>query len=162
MKKYEQMFILATDTEGDKENELVEKLKSVILEDGGEIIESTRWGKRKLAYEIRNHNDGIYWYHVFNAPPEVPAKLRRIVRITEGFIRDILIDLSYAQKAEERRKNYLKESEKRKATVKQELKENSDRQENDFKDFDESSDVKAKAENDSASEHEEEQPKDAE
>ncbi len=117
VKKYEQMFILATDTEGDKENELVEKLKTVITEDGGEIIESTRWGKRRFNYEIRKHFDGIYWFHVFMAPPEVPAKLRRIIRINEGFIRDMLIDLTYADKAEVRRQKYLKDYEKRKAAA---------------------------------------------
>lgn len=128
VKKYEQMFILATDTEGDKENELVEKLKNTILEGGGEILESTRWGKRRLAYEIRKQIDGIYWYHVFNAPPEVPAQLRRIIRITEGFIRDMLIDLTYADKAEVRRQNYLKNYEKRKAIA---LSKRAEKEEND-------------------------------
>lgn len=162
MKRYEQMFVLVTDTEGDKENDLVEKLKSVIVDGGGEIIESTRWGKRKLAYEIRNHTDGIYWFHVFNAPPEVPAKLRRVVRITEGFIRDVLIDLTYAQKSEERRKNYLKESEKRKTRVKPESEEKKDIDEKDITDFDKPFDLKPSTDSDFIDEHEKKQENDAE
>jgi len=116
MKTYEQMFILAPDLDEDGEKTLVEKLTTVVKNDGGEVLDAKRWGKRKLCYEIKNHVEGIYWVMTFKAPPTVMIELRRLVKITDGFIRDIIIDLTYAQKAVKRREEHLKASEARRAT----------------------------------------------
>lgn len=115
MKLYEQMFILAPNVDEEGEKTLIAKLTDTITAEGGEIVDSKRWGKRRLAYEIRGNQEGIYWVNTFKAPPTTIAELRRLVRISEGFVRDVLIDLSYAQKAAKRREEWLKASETRRA-----------------------------------------------
>ena len=115
MKLYEQMFILAPNVDEEGEKTLVAKLTDTITTEGGQIVDSKRWGKRRLAYEIKGNQEGIYWVNTFRAQPTTIAELRRLVRITEGFVRDVLIDLSYAQKAAKRREEWLKASETRRA-----------------------------------------------
>ncbi|HOO96352.1 MAG TPA: 30S ribosomal protein S6 [Caldisericia bacterium] len=134
MKKYEQMFVLSSSLDEEKEKELVEKLTSVVTESGGEIVESTRWGKRRLAYQIREHVEGIYHYIIFMAPPDVPAKLRRTVRITEGFVRDILLDLTFADKSEAKRRAHLKEVEERRSLRAKARQEKADEEGNTYSD----------------------------
>lgn len=115
MKLYEQMFILAPNVDEEGEKTFVAKLTDTITADGGQIVDSKRWGKRRLAYEIKGNQEGIYWVNTFRAPPTTIAELRRLVRITEGFVRDVLIDLSYSQRAAKRREEWLKASETRRA-----------------------------------------------
>ena len=116
MKLYEQMFILAPNLDEEGEKTHVAKLVDTITAEGGQIVDSKRWGKRRLAYEIKGNQEGIYWVNTFKAPPTIIAELRRLVRISEGFVRDLLIDLSYAQKAAKRREEWLKASEARRAS----------------------------------------------
>jgi small subunit ribosomal protein S6 len=116
MKTYEQMFILAPNLDEEGEKVLVSKLVDTITAQGGEILDSKRWGKRRLAYEIKGHQEGIYWVNTFKTPPTTIAELRRLVRITEGYVRDVLIDLTYAHKAAKRREEWLKASEARRAS----------------------------------------------
>jgi small subunit ribosomal protein S6 len=116
MKLYEQMFILAPNLDEEGEKALVSKLTDTITSEGGEIVDSKRWGKRRLAYEIKGNQEGIYWVNTFKSPPTTIAELRRLVRISEGYVRDILIDLTYAQKAAKRREEWLKASEARRAS----------------------------------------------
>jgi len=54
MRKYEMMVIFKPNlSDEDLKNE-EEKIKNLILESGGEFINSNLWGKRKLAYQIEN------------------------------------------------------------------------------------------------------------
>lgn len=113
MKTYEQMFILNPSLDEEQENALVEKLANVVKTDGGEVLETKRWGKRRLAYDIKGQAEGTYWVMTFKAPAIVPEELRRIVKITEGFLRDIIIDLTDSMRSSKKREEHLKALEAR-------------------------------------------------
>ena len=49
------------------------------------------WGKRKLAYEIAKVNEGYYTLINFTASPELPKELDRVLRITDGIIRHMIV-----------------------------------------------------------------------
>ena len=91
MRKYETIFILhpSLDEEAVKAN--IEKFKGVIENGGGTIENVDFWGKRKLAYEIAKVNEGFYTLINFEANTELPKELDRVFRITDGFIRHIVV-----------------------------------------------------------------------
>lgn len=107
------MFILNPSLDEEQENALVEKLANIVKTDGGEVLETKRWGKRRLAYDIKGQAEGTYWVMTFKAPPVVPEELRRIVKITEGFLRDIVIDLTDSIRSGKKREEHLKALEAR-------------------------------------------------
>ena len=93
MSKYETVFILhpSLDDEAVKAN--IEKFKGVI-ENGNGVVENVDlWGKRKLAYEIKKVNEGIYVLVNFSSDPTLPKELDRIFRITDSVIRHMIINL---------------------------------------------------------------------
>ncbi|MDO9574757.1 MAG: 30S ribosomal protein S6, partial [Candidatus Contubernalis sp.] len=45
------MYILQSQLEEEKTEELIEKFKSIVEREGGEVSNLDKWGKRKLAYE---------------------------------------------------------------------------------------------------------------
>ena len=49
------------------------------------------WGKRRLAYPINDLNEGHYVLMTFTAAPELPAELDRVLKITEGVMRSMII-----------------------------------------------------------------------
>jgi len=87
---YEAMLVFSV-TKGDESvNALVEKFKALI-EANGTIDNVDDWGKRKLAYDINYESEGYYLLIDFTSEPEFPAELDRVVKITEGVLRSLII-----------------------------------------------------------------------
>lgn len=89
-RKYESMFILPP-MEDEQINENVEKAKKFITKKKGEILEVKDWGKRKLAYEINNHNEGYYVIITFELEPNYISSLENFYKLNENIIRSIVI-----------------------------------------------------------------------
>ena len=78
-----------TKQDEDKIKELVEKFKALI-ETEGTVSEINTWGKRKLAYEINDETEGYYVLYTFEAKPELPKELERVLKITDGVLRSLV------------------------------------------------------------------------
>lgn len=91
MRKYELMYIIRPDLEDEAVEGVAEKIKGVITGEGGEIVEHEILGKRRLAYEIQKHRDGIYVLVQFQAKPSSVSELERVIRITDDIIRHLVI-----------------------------------------------------------------------
>lgn len=69
---------------------LVEKFKTMITENA--TVENVdEWGKRKLAYAINDESEGYYVLVNFSAAVEFPAELDRVLNITDGVLRSMII-----------------------------------------------------------------------
>ena len=87
---YEAMIVFSVKESEDAAKALAEKIKARIEENG--TVESVdEWGKRKLAYEINYETEGYYVLYNFTAEPAVPAELDRILNITDGVLRSLII-----------------------------------------------------------------------
>ena len=91
MRKYETIFIVDPNFEADQVNELVEKFKGLIQEQGGQIDGVDDWGKRRLAYPIKKQREGYYFLINFTAKPETAQDLDRVFKITNGVLRHLII-----------------------------------------------------------------------
>lgn len=92
MRKYELMYIIRPDVEQESVDATVEKIQSIITKGNGEITKHDVMGKRRLAYEILKHRDGIYVLIQFNSEPAVVKELDRIIRITDEIIRHLVVN----------------------------------------------------------------------
>ena len=61
------------------------------METQGTVAAIDDWGKRRLAYPINDLNEGHYVLMTFTSAPELPAELDRVLKITEGVIRSMII-----------------------------------------------------------------------
>ena len=87
---YEAMYILAPSLNEEAVAALVAKFKAVV-EANGTVSEVDEWGKRRLAYPINDLMEGYYVLMTFNAKPEFPRELDRILRITDGVMRSLIV-----------------------------------------------------------------------
>ena len=69
---------------------LVAKFKT-LAEQNGSAVEVEEWGKRKLAYEINDRTEGYYVLMTFTSAPAFPKELDRVLRITDGIMRSLIV-----------------------------------------------------------------------
>ena len=91
MINYEVMFVIDPTLEDEKKEAAVERVKEVISSEG-EVVNVDVWGLRKLAYPIQKQNDGYYAVIEFKAEPTLPQELDRRLKISDDFIRHIIIN----------------------------------------------------------------------
>lgn len=93
MKKfiYETMYILRPDLGDEQTDQAIEKYQALLREQGGEIAETQHRGKRRLAYEIDRHREGVYIQMNYTAPGKAIAILERAMRLNEDVIRYLTI-----------------------------------------------------------------------
>lgn len=91
MNKYELMFIVDPALEDDKKEAAIETVKEIITSANGEVLETEVWGLRKLAYPILKKTEGYYVVMQFTADPTLPKELDRRLRISDNYLRQIII-----------------------------------------------------------------------
>lgn len=92
MSKYELMVIIDPTLDDGAKDAAVETVKGIIAEDG-EFIDADVWGVRRLAYPIGKKTEGYYVVMHFNAGPNLPKELDRRLRISDNYMRHIIINL---------------------------------------------------------------------
>ena len=91
MKTYETTIIFDPGLEEARINEEVDRVSQSIGQAGGEVVEVQRWGKRKLAYNIRKRRDGTYVHVKHKSPPELIAEMDRRFRLSEIVLRHLTV-----------------------------------------------------------------------
>lgn len=92
MRTYEVMFIMDPTLETEDTDKIIDRLTQTVADHGGAVTNIDRWGKRRLAYEIAGHRDGNYTVMTFQSLPQSGGELERVLRITDGVIRYLLVN----------------------------------------------------------------------
>ena len=87
MRAYEIVYVIKPDLTDEERTDKIERIYSLITENGGEIEETTNWGKRSLAYEIRHYSEGHYSLTTFRLPPPAVKSLKERLNIDEEILR---------------------------------------------------------------------------
>jgi small subunit ribosomal protein S6 len=112
---YETVFIVTPVLSEAQVKEAVEKFKTLVIENGGEMVNEENWGLRKLAYPIQKKSTGFYQLLQFDAPSEVIEKLELNYRRDERVIRFLTFRLDkYAFEYSIKRKGKLKSNKEEK------------------------------------------------
>jgi len=71
--------------------QMLDRIQGIITGDGGQVTKVDRWGRRRLAYEIGGTTEGYYVVIQFEAEPKTAAELGRVLRITDGVLRHMIV-----------------------------------------------------------------------
>ena len=91
MRTYEALYIVKPDLKDDEIQTIAKDVETLITSNGGAIVRSETWGKRKMAYEVNNYTEGVYVLLRFDSPATFVAKLANHFRLTESIIREIIV-----------------------------------------------------------------------
>lgn len=89
-RKYEAVYILNPALGEEVVVATAEKLQALI-ESSATIEKLDVWGRRRLAYEINDQKEGYYVLVNFSAEPEFPKELERVLKITDGVMRYLVL-----------------------------------------------------------------------
>ncbi len=115
MRRYETIFIASPTLTDEQSDELVKMYEGIIAEQGGELLKTDKWGRKKLAYEIQKFSEGYYTLFEMNAGPTLIAELERRFRNHDSVIKYLSIRMDEAEKAAGRTKQRIEREAKRKA-----------------------------------------------
>ena len=87
MRTYESIFIVHPEVVGDDQTAIIDKYKTILSDQGAEVLKVENWGVRTLAYQVKKQSKGCYVLMIFDAEPTVIAEFERRMRIDEKVIK---------------------------------------------------------------------------
>ena len=108
MRRYEVVFVLAPTLTEEEVDQQVETFVKVAQEMGAEVVDTDKWGKRRLAFPVQKHNEGYYTVLTLDEESgRAAAELERRFKVIDAVIRFLSVrvdqDLKRAQKFEKRK-----------------------------------------------------------
>lgn len=97
MNIYENVIILNAALPDEEINTSVSRIRDLIVNAGGEVFKADSWGRRKLAYEIKKQNKGVYFLLIFKAPSATIKKLEEFYKVFDPVIKYMVIKLGPKQ-----------------------------------------------------------------
>ena len=88
---YETMYILRPDIPEEEVDSHLKKYSEILEKVGTEVLDSQMRGKRRLAYPIAKHKEGIYVQLSHNGNGQQVATLERAMRLSEDVIRYLTV-----------------------------------------------------------------------
>jgi len=88
---YETMYILRPDIAEEEVTKHIEKYNKILENNGGKVLDSQMRGKRRLAYPISKHREGIYVQLSHQGDGQHIAKIEKAMRLSEDVIRYLTI-----------------------------------------------------------------------
>jgi len=95
LRDYELTVVISPSVADDEVTATLEKkVSQFITERGGSITEVKPWGRKKLAYPIKNYTEGNYVLTLFKMDPKLTAELESSLQLSEEILRHLLVRLS--------------------------------------------------------------------
>ena len=88
---YETMYILRPDIPEEEVESHLTKYSELVTKSGAEVLDSQMRGKRRLAYPIAKHKEGIYVQLSHNGDGQQVAILEKAMRLSEDVIRYLTV-----------------------------------------------------------------------
>lgn len=93
MRTYEALYIIQPELGEDDIQTIATGVEKLITDDGGAIVRSEIWGKRRLAYEVKGFAEGVYVLVRFDSKPTLIDQMKGSFRLNESVIRFLIVSL---------------------------------------------------------------------
>lgn len=87
MGTYEMVTVIRPDLDEEALGAAIDRINKRIVEHGGTVKATERWGKRKTAYMVQKYRDGYYVLTVFTLDAGQVAPLRQTIGLHEDVLR---------------------------------------------------------------------------
>ncbi len=113
-RQYELVYILPPDSTDEQVADLHTQVEGIVSRLNGTLEKTDNWGRRRLAYEIGHHKEGVYVLQVINGSGELMKELDRRLKVMDQVVRHLIVRVDEESKVVERiRSKRQGESERR-------------------------------------------------
>lgn len=101
MSNYEFAVLYHPDLEVDL-SKAESKITKIITDNGGKVVKTDNWGKRKLAYRVKGHDHAVYVFYSVEIEGTSVGKVEAVLNIADEVVRFLIVkpDLKAMAKAE--------------------------------------------------------------
>ncbi len=101
-RQYELVYILTPDATEQQIADLHAQVEQIVARLHGTIEKTENWGRRKLAYEIAHHKEGIYVVEVINGGGDLVKEIDRRLKVLDLVIRHTIVRVDEDKRVVER------------------------------------------------------------
>ena len=91
MTSYELVFIISPEVTDEEVPSTVTEVSEIVNKIGGNVTETSQWGRRKLAYPIKRFTEGNYVLAQIELEPALTKELEANLRVSDEVLRHLLI-----------------------------------------------------------------------
>ncbi|GAC1620723.1 MAG: hypothetical protein NVS4B9_11730 [Ktedonobacteraceae bacterium] len=84
---YELGVIFNPEVSEEETRSLLDRVEQIVTTHDGQIVRVNQWGRRRLAYPIERHRDGLYVFIDMILTPETVSELERTLKVSEIVLR---------------------------------------------------------------------------
>jgi len=88
---YELMYIVKPELDDQAVQQEIDKVGQLIQTNGGQVKKVTPWGKRRLAYSVKDQREGHYVVQEFDLDQAKVQEVERVLRISDSVFRHLLV-----------------------------------------------------------------------
>jgi len=88
---YETGFLIAPTLSDEESEAFIRQMTEVIAGRNGKLVRTEKWGKRRMAYRLKKHNEASYVFLHYEAQPDAAAELARRLRQSESVLRYLTV-----------------------------------------------------------------------
>jgi small subunit ribosomal protein S6 len=112
-KQYELVYIAAPEATEQQLAELHDLVVGIAAKFNGTVDRTEAWGRRRLAYTIGRHKEGIYVLEVISGGGDLVKELDRRLKVSDLVIRHLVVRVDEDQQVIERAKTIRTETSRR-------------------------------------------------
>ena len=86
-RKYDVVSIMRPSLDESTIDLIHKEISQIIESNSGKVLEQGVWQKRKFAYQIEGHKEGIYTITTLEGPSNLPNEIDRVLKISDDVIR---------------------------------------------------------------------------
>lgn len=91
MSPYELMYIVKPELDDAAVQQEIDKINQLIKTNGGQVKKVTPWGKRRLAYTVKDQREGHYVVAEFDLDRGRVQEVERVLKISDSVFRHLLV-----------------------------------------------------------------------
>lgn len=84
---YELGVIFNPEVSEEETRSVLDRIDQIVTTHDGQIVRVNQWGRRRLAYPIERHRDGLYVFIDMILTPETVSDLERMLKVSEIVLR---------------------------------------------------------------------------
>lgn len=112
-RKYELVYLFKPETPEQTMTDMHTQVETIVARLGGTIEKTENWGRRKLAYEIGHHKEGVYVLEVILGGGELMKELDRRLKVSDDLMRHLIVRVDEHETVAERSRSKRVEGSRR-------------------------------------------------
>jgi small subunit ribosomal protein S6 len=91
VRDYELGIVVSPEASEEQTKGILDRVTQIIQTSGGQVVKLHPWGRRRLAYPIERHRDGLYFFLDLSLAPQTVLEIDRNLKVSEEVIRHMIV-----------------------------------------------------------------------